>query len=1058
MQSGDHREDWDNPSVIARDKAAARFGALPYSEGDKSLNNRESFWKQSLNGTWKFHWVRKPADAPAGFFAPAFDDSSWDDIEVPSNWEIKGYGIPIYTDVVYPYSINTRKVPSISHEYNPVGSYRKSFDIPQEWRDRRVSILFAGVKSAFNLWINGRKVGYSQGSFTPAEFEITDFLSGGSNSVSVQVFRWSDGSYLEDQDMWRLSGIFRDVFLTAAPPVEISDFFTYCNLDAEYRNADFTVETEIQNHGSDDLEAVRVEVEICEPDTGRSLVIASSTGFDSPAGESKRVDVSCDVPDPKKWTAETPDLYQVIIRLHEANRVTDVRTSQFGFRKIEIKNEQFCINGTPILIKGVNRHDFHPEYGQAVPLDIIESDLKLIKANNINAVRTSHYPNPKEFYELCDRYGIYVMDECNVETHGLSTRIPGDDPVWTTPVVDRMERMVRLHRNHACIVFWSLGNEAGYGENFRRMKEAAKRIDDTRPFHYEGDHVLDISDVFSMMYATVGAVNKIGHKRALRAGVGEAPLYIGKKVRPSQYQGKPFINCEYAHSGGNSLGNFKEYIEAYERYDNCIGGFIWVFADQSILRRGKNNEKIWTYGGDFGDEPNSGNQCGNGILAADRTPKPALYEVKRGYQSIKTAPKDLSQGIIDVANDYRFRTLEWVNLEWELLEDGKVCQNGTIDDLCLEPGDSASVSLPYTLENPSGTVEYHLTVRYVLKDACEWAEAGHEIAFEQFLVKSGLKTDFSVAAVSESAVVIVNEEDHLILRRGSLEVRFCRHSGECVTIDFGSGNILKSPVVPNFWRAPIDNELAGVRAVFTFVSKSLADAITGWIYGRIWKSALKRKRLKRFTAEQSGSGATVTTTYKVPYIKRRLTLRYEVNTNKGIRISISAIPRRRIIRLGLSFAVLKQFRSVSWFGLGPHENYIDRKWGARVGWYNSDVKELTYDYLRPQENGNRCETRWARFYDDQGDGFVIAGDEPEHFSFSAWPYSAESLEAASHIHELDEDDLITVNVDLQQRGVGGSLPGFLALLDEYKMPAGKEYGFSFVIYNDSFPAAGTSLE
>jgi beta-galactosidase len=684
MQSRDQREDWDNPSVIARNKEAARFGALPYSDGDESLDNRESFWKQSLNGIWKFHWVRKPADGPDGFHESAFDDSTWDDIEVPSNWEIEGYGIPIYSDMAYPHSVSTTNVPQISHEYNPVGSYRRSFDIPEQWRDRKVSILFSGVKSAFNLWINGQKVGYSQGSFTPAEFNITDFLVEGSNNVSVQVFRWSDGSYLEDQDMWRLSGIFREVFLTAAPSLEISDFFTHCDLDDEYQNARFAIETEIRNHRSEAVERVRVEVELREPDTGKSLVVATSASFTSEGGGWERVDVSSDVPQPRKWTAETPDLYQVVIRLYEANRVTDVRTSQFGFRKIEIKNEQFYINGKSILINGVNRHDFHPEHGQAVPLDIIENDLKLMKANNINAVRTSHYPNPKQFYELCDQYGVYVMDECNVETHGLRTRIPGSNPMWTRAVVDRMERMVRLHRNHACIVFWSLGNEAGYGDNFKRMKEAALRIDHTRPIHYEGDHVLDTSDVFSMMYATVGNVNKIGQKKAARVGLGEEPFMIGRKLAASQYTGKPFIQCEYAHNGGNSLGNFREYIEAFERYDNCIGGFVWVFADQSILRRGKNGEKIWTYGGDFGDEPNSGNFCGNGILAADRTPKPALYEVKHGYQSIKTAPKDLPQGIIEVSNDYRFRTLDWVNLEWELFEDGAVRQKGTVEDLCLE--------------------------------------------------------------------------------------------------------------------------------------------------------------------------------------------------------------------------------------------------------------------------------------------------------------------------------------------------------------------------------------
>ncbi len=829
-----NRPDWDNPAIIKINKEKPHVVALPYDTVADARKGAKCKWQQSLNGAWKFNWAPKPAERPEKFFESGYDVSAWDEIEVPSNWQIKGYDTPIYTDTRYPYSIDTKNIPSIDHNYNPVGSYRREFKVPAKWQGRDIYLHFGGVNSAFYVWINGSKIGYSQGTMTPSSFNISEYLQKDVNTIAVEVYRWCDGSYLEDQDMWRLSGIFREVSLIARPKTEIRDFFVSCDLDADYQDATFKLQAELKG----DIKDLTLQLQLFDGDQ-------EVLKLKAPAEELLRLQER--VSKPKLWNAESPNLYRVVLSLSDKQgKVLDARACCMGFRKIEIVKRQFLINGRPILLRGVNRHEFHPEHGHAVPADLIEADIKLIKANNINAIRCSHYPNSTVFYELCDKYGIYVMDECDLETHGLRDKIPGSDPIWTEACVDRMQRMVQKNKNHACIICWSLGNEAGYGDNFRIMKRATLMIDRSRPIHYEGDHVLDISDIFSMMYANVDQVNRIGQDRAVRAGIGEQGHFAGQLVKPRQFANKPFLLCEFGHCMANSLGNFKEYVEAFEKYDNCIGGFIWDFCDQSILLKSEDGRDIWTYGGDFGDEPNDCQFCGNGIVTADRRPQPALFEVKKLYQFISA--KHHGEGLVEIFNKQFFKDLEDYKLNWSVSADGVSVQQGSIPEL-----QAGQIQLPLNEFAQPG--EYHLNLSFVTKQQSDWAKAGHEVAWEQFELGR-------IAAPAEKPSMTapqVSQEDRLIRVFGDgFSVEIDQLNGEISAIDYGRGNLLRSPIKPNFWRAPIDNEGVGLAAeirrcgVPLKIAHPLSKVAVFLWYGHCWKYALGKVKEIRIS-EDDGS-------------------------------------------------------------------------------------------------------------------------------------------------------------------------------------------------------------
>lgn len=1055
------REDWNNIDIIGINKEAPHIVALPYDNVTQCMNGETSPWKASLNGHWWFHRASKPDDRPVDFYRTDYDIDGWDRIEVPSNWQMKGYGKPMYLNVRYPESVGLDDIPNISRDYNPVGSYKRQFNIESNWLKRNIYIHFAGVNSAFYLWINGEKVGYSQGSMTPAEFNITDYLRTGDNEVAVEVYRWCDGSYIEDQDMWRLSGIFREVALIARPKVEIRDFYVRCDLDEMYRDAQLYVDVKLENHLVSVTENLQLGLQLLDRE-GKSIRLEKPVSDSIQLDGFKTICFQEKVMDPDKWTAEKPALYQVILSLKDADgKILDVRTCRFGFRQVEIKNSQLYVNGQSIIIKGVNRHEFDPDNGHAVPRWRTEEDIKLLKANNVNAIRTAHYPNSQWFYELCDEYGMYVMDECNLETHGIRNQLPGSREEWVKPCVDRMERMVERDKNHPCVIFWSLGNEAGTGDVFKEMKKAALAIDQTRPIHYEGDYAVAYADVFSMMYATVEQVNKIGQGKVVRTGVGENTGILGHKVKPEQYEGKPFIICEYAHCMGNSLGNFKDYMTAFEAYENCIGGFIWDFCDQSIRLKTDDGRDIWTYGGDFGEHPNDGNFCGNGIVAADRTPHPALFEVKKVYQNIEAHAVDLMKGRVAIQNKYNFIDLSFVDLKWAITADGVKVAEGFSDVGSVKAGESSEIQLDYGGFQINKDGENILTVRFVLKEDQSWGEKGHVVAWSQLTFASVHRRSSYDFKSSHGHLELKETGEQLVFFNDTFKVTVDKKTGGLHSLSHGDVEKLHGPLLPNFWRAPIDNEKY-------FTLKDMFPILKHFRLGESWKQAMASRSVKRLKVEKVSvnvdggdssvastnvgemehvHGYEVTVVSKLRFTRGGLTTKYRIGVDGTIAVDNWMTPRKDLVRMGMQMAVPKALNHVNWYGRGPHETYIDRKTGGEIGIFSGTAETMTHHYLVPQENGNRTDVRWAIIKDEHGNGLKITSISDGHMNFSIWPYAMEDLEATSHIHLMPRRAFNTVNVDFGQRGVGGDVPAVAALKEPYKLKKHKTYHYGFTIEN-----------
>lgn len=1033
------RYEWEDPEIIGYRKEAARCTSIPFPDRKTALKNEGSPFVQDLNGRWKFCWSPGPGERPRHFFRPDHDVAGWDEIEVPSNMEIEGYGIPYYRNFGHTYSLSKLRIPRISHLDNPVGSYRREFVIPDEWKDREVFIHFAGVKSAFYLWINGQYAGYSQGSMTPAEFKIGPFLKEDVNVVAVEVYKWSDGSYLEDQDMWRMSGIFRDVFLMAVPRLTIRDFYIRSDLDEHYEDAVINITTRIVNHDEKDATGYRLEVILLDEE-GYFLEreILADTEIDVKTGSESSFVLERPVKNPRKWSAEIPNLYQVILSLKEpSGKIIDVRRCHFGFRKIEIDAGCFLINGKPILIRGVNRHEFHPLHGHAVPLEITEQDIKLIKANNINAIRTSHYPNSPGFYDLCDRYGIYVMDEADLETHGLRFRIPGNNPRWTEACVDRMVRMVERDKNHPSVIMWSLGNEAGYGDNFRKMKEAALRIDRTRPIHYEGDHVLDISDIFSMMYATPRQVDRVGHGRSVIAGFPEGNNPLGRVVREWQYHDKPFLLCEYAHCMGNSLGNFQKYMDLFEKHPRCMGGLIWDFSDQSILIKTEDGEDFWTYGGDFGDRPNNGSFCGNGIVAADRSPHPALHEVKKVYQEIGVSEVDLRKGLVRIENKFSFRTLDFVTADWKITEDGVVIEQGTLELPPVSPRETVEVTIPFSGPQPLPGVEYHLLVEFALTNNELWAPAGHIVAWEQFKLPFEKQLSGPRHRAGMQPLQMEETDRAIVIHGDDFSVGLEKENGCIFSLTAGGREYLASPLRPNFWRVTTSND-AGVGNHVPLLNRP-----------SLWKRAGENRRvidIKCWSGKVDPSIIEITVTSRVLFGRRPMLNVYSIHGNGEIDVFTEFIPLINMNKLGMQLEIPGQFRQMTWFGKGPHETMLDRKQSGIIAIHSLPVEEVAHDYLVPQENGNRSEVRWMIMSDREGrDGLLFKDAAGTLLNVSAWPYTMDDLFRARHIHELPIRENITLNIDYKQKGVGGDKPGLLMLHDEYKLKRGLTYRYGFTV-------------
>ena len=1030
--------DYENPEIIECNKEKAHALWMPYDSVDEIAESNSSKYKFSLNGIWDFKWVLGSSKTPDSFYRPEHDISGWDKLEIPSVWQLKGYGKPYYLAFSFPPALSTKKneIPKIDQSQNEKGFYRTVFALPESFSDREIFIHFGAVKSAFYLYINGHKLGYSQGSMTPAEFDITSFVHSGENVVMAEVIRYSDGTYLEDQDMWFFSGIYREVYIYAEPKIFLRDIFVRSTPESAYYDWRLNIDVFIEN--KTDLDSgIFLEALLCDYEDFH-VVDRISGSFDTGHEETNCFSLEKLISRPAQWSAEQPNLYRLVIVLKNGDGlIIEVKTIHFGFKSVEIRDEKILINGKPLLICGVNRHDFDPDMGWAVPRERYAQDLALMKQANINAIRTSHYPNDLPLYELCDIYGIYVMDEADVESHGVRRKnVPGSNPIWTNAVVDRMQRMVLRDRNFPCIFMWSLGNEAGYGSNFTKMKEAALSLDKTRPIHYEGDMDMSVSDVVSRMYPTLELLETLGRHEEIKIGLLDNFLNMltadNKPLKPEKYRGKPVLVCEYAHAMENSLGNFQEYMDVFEKYPNMSGGFIWDFVDQSIRRITADGKEQWLYGGDFSEEVTDRYFCANGIVSADRTPHPSYYEVKKVYQRIKIQPLDLQNGLIRIENQYCFTNLSDFIPEWTLTENGRTLEKQTLGPISLIGGESRELKLDFSnIEFNSGK-DYHLTIAFLTAKDTPWCEMAHVLAFEQFEVSSG---ELQIKP-NESKTIAVSEVGcNLIVQGEGFKIAFSKNDGDVFSIDYGSGNILRSPIRPNYWRAYTDNDL-GYANFKPTLENILAMPV------KRWRKATENSSLCSITFVSSSGSVTITVKQLVPYCRGDVVTVYKIDSFGTIFVRHEILPTKDMTRIGFTMALKKELDSFTWFGRGPHENYCDRKTGAPVGIYSLDADKIGHGYMRPQENGNRTDVRWLEISDKNGSGVLITGNL---FNFSAWPYSQADLEKATHLHELAARDFITLNIDQMQCGVGGDFPGVACLHETYKIHKGIRYVFEYTI-------------
>lgn len=1000
--------DWEDPTMIAQNKLPARATSYSFSNEDDALSgDREKSAIISLDGTWKFHYSEGVENRPVNFFRQ--DVSSWDDIDVPSCWEMRGYGVPIYKNSGYNFTPN----PPFVTRKNQIGSYVRTFRVPEDWGDKRIILHFGGVSSAMYVWVNGEKVGYSQGSRLPAEFDITRLVKPGENKVAVEVYRWSDGFYLEDQDHWRMSGIYREVYLMAEPKVAIEDFFVRTRLDENYRDALLQIRPEITRAGKDALKGWTLEARLYAPDNTpvfeKPLVrSAQSIAYERyPQRDNVYFGLmEAQVKDPLKWSDETPVLYTLVLSLKDENgSLVEARSAKIGFREVEIKDGRLLVNGHPVKLRGVNRHDHDHINGKTVTREDMEEDVRLMKQFNFNAVRTSHYPNDPYFYDLCDRYGLYVMDEANIESHGVNGFL-SNRPEWHNAFVDRVVRMVERDKNHPSVISWSLGNESGCGPNHAAAAGWVKEFDPTRFIHYEGaqgdpEHK-DYTPINSEEYKNQKSVaNPTDRWFVDVISRMYSPLNELEYMAQSPYIHRPIMLCEYAHAMGNSLGNFKEYWDMFYRYPNLIGGFIWDWIDQGVVMIDKNGKEFFAYGGDHSDEPNDNDFCINGVIASDRTPKPQTWEAKKVMQQVEFVPVQLADGKIKLYNHFVFTNLENYELKWVLSQDASVLQKGSME-VSVNPGDSKLVTIPFKVVKPLPNSEYWLRVSMHLKEDKPWAKAGHEIAWEQFQLP--LETPAMVKKQSKLAAPVFSETDDAIVVKGKeFELHISKETGYITALKVQDNQLVTQPMKPYFWRPLTDNDERGWRP---------QDRL------KVWKDLPDNLKLNKLKVETSQSLVTA----ELSYEDLLLTLDYHIAPNGSVETHFTLnIPEEmpEPMRVGMTLGASTSLQKMAFYGKGPFENYCDRNQAADVGIYSGAVDDFYYHYVKPQESSNHTGVRWLALSNEAKAGLmVVAPDQP--LETSVWPYTAEDIFVAQHPNELKKADYLTVNISHKMAGVGGT--------------------------------------
>ena len=1000
--------DWEDPQVVGRNKEPGRAVSVPYADEASALvgDRAESPNFALLNGDWHFRWCATPDDVPVAFHETDYDDADWATIPVPSNWQLHGHGTPMYTNVQYHF--RSDGLPRVPADQNEVGCYRVNFEVPAEWSGRRTYIVFGGVDSCFYLWVNGHEVGYSQESRLPAEFDITGFVHHGMNTLAVKVLRLCDGSYIEDQDHWRLSGIHRDVHLVSRPAVHICDARIRTELDERFCDADLEVRAKIRSLDAGDVGDVVVEAQLHDAD-GQLVSSPMSKRVAMSLIDDTVVDLVQSVADPQKWTAETPYLYTLVLSLKTGDGAAlEVQSFRVGFRCVQLIDGQIAVNGVPIVLKGVNRHDHDPDTGKVVTIESMRTDIILMKRHNINAVRTCHYPNDERFLDLCDEYGLYVIDEADVESHGVWDKL-AKDPTWETAFVDRAARMVERDKNHASVIVWSLGNESGYGPNHDAMAAWIRENDPTRLIHYHPAENASVVDMISFMYPTVDRI-------------------IEAALDPDET--RPVLMCEYAHSMGNSTGNLKEYWQAIDANKRLIGGFIWDWADQGLRQRTEDGQEWFAYGGDFCDEPNDGSFCLNGLVFPDRTVQPGLLEYKKVLQPVQISPVDLSNGIVEVANRHQFAGLGGLDVAWEMTEDGRPVQDGSLGRLELSPGDTERITVPFDPPEAAPGSEYHLLLTFTLGQSTCWAEAGHVVAWEQIPLPVPVPEGPRLLTSALPRLSLLETEGAIEVTGSGFSLEFDRDAGALASFVLGGMQLIHTGPQLNVWRAPTDNDAAERRD--QRAASRWREAGLDRLAHTVRNTSVERlgDQVLRVTLDSSVCAPDVTSGFDCTYV-------YTVYGSGDVLIDTHVLPGPELPflpRIGLQMRLPGAFDTFTWLGRGPHETYVDRKESGRVGLFSGSVHDQYVPYVVPQENGNKTDVRWASLTDDRGIGLVAVGMPV--LEVSAHHYTTEDLAEAKHTHELVRRDEITLNLDCRQTGLGGescgpgTLPQYLIAPEE----------------------------
>lgn len=987
---------WENHQIDGINRMPARAHFLTFPSKEKALlnNNRYTHAFKNLNGVWKFMFLDAPEYSPEGFFNSDFDVTKMDDITVPGNWQLQGYGKMHYSDLWYNFPINPPYVPT----ENPTGIYKRTFFVEESYRDKKIIIRFCGVDSAYHLWINGKEVGYSKVARNESEFDITDLIRvGEENDVTVRVYQWSDGTYLEDQDMWWESGIFRDVELIGVPKDGINDYKVIADLDDEYKNGIFKVEAFLRT-----TKEVNVTFELV--DAGENTVFTKTVV--AKEGKACIDEVIADV---NHWTAETPYLYKLFMTVEDNGQIVEVIPQNVGFRNIRLNGETFLVNGVAIKFKGVNRHDYSPQNGRVVSREEIEKDIILMKQFNINAIRTSHYPNSYYLYDLCDEYGMYLIAETDLECHGFELtgdyKWITDDPSWELAYVSRMTRMIERDKNHPAIIFWSLGNESAFGCNFRKMTDVAHEMDPTRLVHYEGDFDVESADVYSTMYTWIENPKK--------------PYLMKDIIEKSK---KPHVHCEYCHAMGNGPGNLKDYQDLVYAHDKLQGGFVWEWFDHGIESFTESGEKYYRYGGDFGDDPSNKDFCIDGLIMPDRTPSPGLYEYKKVIEPITTTAVDIQKGIINLLSRYDFANLDRFNLVYKVMEDDVILQTGFMAVPSIEARANKDITLPYDLSaiKAKPGAHYYVNISYQLREDTSYASSGHELATAQFelpLYKEG------IVVRPEGILNVEKEHTTLHVKGANFSLDFNLVNGNLMNIVRDGMQVLSKGPRLTLWRAPISNDMEIIdklkKVYFLHLEHEVVMNIDYHMEGNILKVEV----------DTINSTTNSAWHFKTKYV-------YTVCPSGDILIDVEGTPSGRVDlapdmlpRIGVSMHLDKSMEHVRYFGMGPGENYADSKEAAQMGLYANTVDGLFTNYVIPQENGNHMGCKWVSMTNDRGMG-LLASTEGD-FNFSASWYEDKDLDDAKHTCDLVKRDYIVFNVDYKQNALGTNSCGQWQL-DKYR--------------------------